>query len=441
MVTERRNGQMGSHFTELDTVLPSHVFIEAFEFFSARVIGQPKMVTAICNCIELWKSGFKPDKGPIGSFLFPGPTGTGKTLASEVLSEYIYGSNDCITKIPCEMCHEPHYTAMLIGAPPGYVGREQTPWLAQTNIDRFSIAKSEDRSQLNKQLELVNKYIEKLEGEILLLTNKLVDDELAPDSLVVRITKAKIKEKIEERYKYLEAQREILKKIGIAASLILSKPSIINFDEIEKANPTLAKTILAVVDEGKLPMASSGEVTDFSNSFVLMTSNAGAREIFNRMSGRGQIGFGVPGQQSGKKYGDKELNDLVYHDAIRELKKVFPPEFLPRIGYKVVTRPLSKEAISIIFDVELSKFVSRSLVPLKCSLEVGDDVKALVLSEATEHPEDGARLLKHKIRDHLSRPLGRLKNKGLLNPDDKLVCRLDSSKSRVLFFKEENPSV
>ena len=89
-----------------------------------RVIGQDKAVTAVAKAIKRGRAGLKDPKRPIGSFLFLGPTGVGKTELSKTLSEAMFGSENSLIRVDMSEYMEKHAVSKFIGSPPGYVGFE-----------------------------------------------------------------------------------------------------------------------------------------------------------------------------------------------------------------------------------------------------------------------------------------------------------------------------
>jgi ATP-dependent Clp protease ATP-binding subunit ClpC len=96
-----------------------------------RVIGQDEAVSAVAKAIKRSRLGLKDPNKPIGSFLFLGPTGVGKTELSKALAESLFGSEDALIRIDMSEYMEPHSTAKLIGAPPGYVGYDEAGQLTE----------------------------------------------------------------------------------------------------------------------------------------------------------------------------------------------------------------------------------------------------------------------------------------------------------------------
>ncbi len=96
-----------------------------------RVVGQGEAVSAVSNAVRRARSGLQDPNRPIGSFMFMGPTGVGKTELAKALAEFIFDSEQAITRIDMSEYMEKHSVARLIGAPPGYVGFEEGGWLTE----------------------------------------------------------------------------------------------------------------------------------------------------------------------------------------------------------------------------------------------------------------------------------------------------------------------
>src|SRR3546814_247193 len=90
-----------------------------------RLIGQDEAVTAVSDAIRRARAGLKDPKRPIGSFIFMGPTGVGKTELARALAEFLFDDENAMVRIDMSEYMERHAVARLIGAPPGYVGYEE----------------------------------------------------------------------------------------------------------------------------------------------------------------------------------------------------------------------------------------------------------------------------------------------------------------------------
>jgi ATP-dependent Clp protease ATP-binding subunit ClpC len=90
-----------------------------------RIIGQDEAVVAISQAIRRGRAGLKPPQRPLGSFIFAGPTGVGKTEVARRLSEFLFGTQEALVRIDMSEYMEKHTVSRLIGAPPGYVGYEE----------------------------------------------------------------------------------------------------------------------------------------------------------------------------------------------------------------------------------------------------------------------------------------------------------------------------
>lgn len=111
------------------------------EELRARVIGQEPAVHSIAGLYEVALAGMNPPDRPLGTMLFLGPTGAGKTRVAEAAAEVLFGSSSALLKVDCAEYQHPHEIAKLVGSPPGYVGhRETSPMLTQESLDRYDSA-------------------------------------------------------------------------------------------------------------------------------------------------------------------------------------------------------------------------------------------------------------------------------------------------------------
>ena len=94
-------------------------------FLSKKIVGQEKAIKAIANAIRKARAGLKLANRPVGSFLFLGPTGTGKTYLPKLLAEFLFDDKNAMVRLDMSEFMEPHSVAKMIGAPPGYVGYEE----------------------------------------------------------------------------------------------------------------------------------------------------------------------------------------------------------------------------------------------------------------------------------------------------------------------------
>ena len=102
------------------------------EALHKRVVGQDEAIAAISKAVRRARVGLKDPKRPIGSFMFLGPTGVGKTLLAKTLAEFMFGSEDALVQLDMSEFMERHNVARLVGSPPGYVGYEEGGQLTET---------------------------------------------------------------------------------------------------------------------------------------------------------------------------------------------------------------------------------------------------------------------------------------------------------------------
>lgn len=263
-----------------------------------RVIGQDQAVDAVVKAIRRTRAGIRNNKRPMGSFLFLGPTGVGKTELAKVLSLSLFGSEESMIRIDMSEYMEKHSISRLIGAPPGYVGFE------------------DNGGQLS--------------------------------------------EKVRKR-----------------------PYCVVLLDEIEKAHPDVYNLLLQILDDGILT-DSYGRKINFKNTIIIMTSNAGAREV------RHSSGMGFT------KMGETDDYERMETAIREEVKRVFSPEFLNRIDEQIVFRPLTKQDLSSVVDIQLT-FLQKNLSERGILLEVSQAAKEFVVSHNYDSAL-GARPIRRSIQ-------------------------------------------
>ncbi|MDO5716917.1 MAG: ATP-dependent Clp protease ATP-binding subunit [Tissierellia bacterium] len=224
-----------------------------------KVIGQDTAIEVIDRAIKRSRAGLKDPNRPIGSFLFVGPTGVGKTYLAKRIGYELFGDENKLTVLDMSEYMEKHSVSKLIGSPPGYVGFD-------------------DGGQLTE---------------------------------IVR------------RRPY----------------------QVLLFDEIEKAHPDVFNILLQILEEGRLT-DSKGKEIDFKNTVVIMTSNAGTKDLKKKNT----FGFGT--EEEGDRKALKEKVD-------KALKDMFRPEFLNRIDEVVVFHTLDKEHVRKIVELEIEAIQKR----------------------------------------------------------------------------------
>jgi ATPases with chaperone activity, ATP-binding subunit len=112
--------------------------IEFENQLASRIIGQERAVRRLSSLYQVFLAGMQSPNRPIGTLLFLGPTGSGKTRVVEAAAEVFFGDPNAVIKIDCAEFQHSHEIAKLIGSPPGYLGhRETPPLLTQENLNRF----------------------------------------------------------------------------------------------------------------------------------------------------------------------------------------------------------------------------------------------------------------------------------------------------------------
>ena len=256
-----------------------------------RVVGQDEAVELVTESIIRSKAGIKDPSKPIGSFLFLGPTGVGKTELAKALAESLFDNEQNIVRIDMSEYMEKHSVARLIGAPPGYVGYEEGGQLTEA---------------------------------------------------------------------------------------VRRKPySVVLFDEIEKAHPDVFNILLQVLDDGRIT-DSKGKTVDFKNTILIMTSNIGSSYLLEGIDDQGNI--------------KQEAQDMVMAD----LRNHSRPESLSRLDETIMFKPLTKDNITSIIDLQI-KDLNRRLADKELHVELTPEAKGYVADNGYE-PMYGARPLKRYLQ-------------------------------------------
>ncbi len=259
-----------------------------------RVVGQNEGVTKVTESIIRSRAGIKDPSKPIGSFIFLGPSGVGKTELAKSLAECLFDDESNIVRIDMSEYMEKYSVSRLIGAPPGYVGYEEGGQLTEA---------------------------------------------------------------------------------------VRRKPyCVVLFDEIEKAHPDVFNVLLQVLDDGRVT-DSQGRTVDFKNTILIMTSNLGSEYLLEGIDENGNI--------------SKEAADAV--DTV--LKNSFRPEFLNRLDEIIMFKPLTRDNIRHIIDLQVND-INRRIADKELTLKLTDRAKDFITANAY-NPAYGARPLKRYLQKHV----------------------------------------
>ena len=302
-----------------------------------RVIGQDEAVGAVARAVKRGRVGLKDPKRPIGSFLFLGPTGVGKTELSKALAEALFGKEDAMIRVDMSEYMEKHSVSKMIGSPPGYVGHEEG-------------------GQLSDQVR-THPY------------------------------------------------------------------SVILFDEIEKAHPDVFNVLLQVLDDGHIT-DSQGRKVDFSNTVIIMTSNAGAKAIVEPK----KLGFATT-EDPASDYKKMKQN------VMDEVKQIFRPEFLNRIDEIIVFHSLGKEEMKKIVSLLCNQFTKRLESQMNIYLKLRESAKAHIVEKGTD-AKYGARPLRRALQTELEDKLADAILNGEIQEGDHVAA--GASKKGIHFVKTES---
>ena len=302
-----------------------------------RVIGQEEAVKAVARAVKRGRVGLKDPKRPIGSFLFLGPTGVGKTELSKALAEAMFGNEESMIRVDMSEYMEKHSVSKMIGSPPGYVGHEEG-------------------GQLSDQVR-THPY------------------------------------------------------------------SVLLFDEIEKAHPDVFNILLQVLDDGHIT-DSKGRKIDFSNTVIIMTSNAGAKAIIEPK----KLGFAAKDDPAGDYKRMKQ-------NVMDEVKQIFRPEFLNRIDEIIVFHALEKTHMKKIVTLMCRDFTKRIEDQMDIRLTLRESAKALIAEKGTD-AKYGARPLRRALQTELEDKLA----EEILNGEVKRGDCIEAGtvKKEIRFIRKED---
>ena len=297
-----------------------------------RIIGQEPAIHAISDAIRRARSGLKDPARPIGSFIFIGPSGVGKTELAKALAWFMFDDEDAMVRIDMSEYREQHTVSRLFGAPPGYVGYEEGGQLTEA---------------------------------------------------------------------------------------VRRRPyRVLLFDEIEKAHPEVWNALLQILDDGRMT-DGQGNVVDFRNTVLIMTSNLGTEYVRKG----GTLGF-LPQKSDGA---DREAHDKID----KALKAAFRPEFLNRIDEIIMFSPLSVEEMEEIVVLQMKEVQDR-LNDHNITVQLTDSARRWLAQQGYD-PAFGARPLRRAIQKHVESPLSIELLGGNFKDGAEVVVDVDETENKIIF--------
>lgn len=273
-----------------------------------RVVGQEQAIESLARSVRRARAGLKDPRRPIGSFIFLGPTGVGKTELCKALAEFMFGTDEALVQLDMSEFMERHSVSRLVGAPPGYIGYDEAGQLTEA---------------------------------------------------------------------------------------IRRRPySVVCFDEIEKAHPEAFNMLLQIMEDGHLTDAK-GRKVDFRNTIIIMTSNVGSEAIRREAT----LGFAAAAHAEGSEANYREMKARL----MRELKRLFRPEFLNRVDETVVFHELTRDDIHAIVNIQVTQLNER-LAEHGVSIELTEAAHEVLVQEGYD-PQFGARPLRRAIQRLIEDPL------------------------------------
>ncbi|RJP52570.1 MAG: AAA family ATPase [Anaerolineaceae bacterium] len=282
----------------------SQKLLQMEERLHEHIIGQSEAIHAISDAIRRARSGLKDPSRPIGSFIFIGPSGVGKTELAKALAWFMFDDEDALVRIDMSEYREQHTVSRLFGAPPGYIGYEEGGQLTEA---------------------------------------------------------------------------------------VRRRPyRVLLFDEIEKAHPEVWNALLQILDDGRMT-DGQGNVVDFRNTVIIMTSNLGTEYVRKG----GTLGF----TQKNETDEDREAKDKIE----KALKANFRPEFLNRIDEIIMFSPLSLKEMEEIVELQLKEIQDR-LIEHNITVKLSETARSWLAKEGYD-PAFGARPLRRALQKHVESPL------------------------------------
>src|SRR6202165_2609419 len=210
------------------------------------------------------------------------------------------------------------------------------------------------------------------------------------------------------------------------------KLTLVLFDEIEKASDSLWQLLLGILDKATLTLGDNRRV-DFSRCMVVLTSNLGAREMSELISG----GIGFAAGKGAKNPNDTEVDQKIYRTAVEAARRKFSPEFMNRIDKVVVFRSLKEHHLRAILDLELQSVQDRIMMSAgtKFVFQCSDEAKNMLLHEGIDY-KYGARHLKRAIERFLVYPLSNLVATGQIGLGDLVQVDLGTVAGKLTFSKK-----
>ena len=289
------------------------------EILHRRVVGQDEAVRVVTEAIQRSRAGIQDPNRPIGSFLFLGPTGVGKTELAKALAETLFDDEKNMVRLDMSEYMEKFSVSRLIGAPPGYVGYEEGGQLTEA---------------------------------------------------------------------------------------VRRRPyCVVLFDEVEKAHPDMFNILLQVLDDGRIT-DSQGRTVDFKNTILILTSNLGSQYLLEGIDDEGNLT-----EQA------KEMVSL-------QLRQQFRPEFLNRLDETVFYKPLSKDNITMIIDLQIAA-LNRRLESQQLHCTLTDEAKQFII-DASYDPQFGARPLRRYVQHSVETLIAKKILAGDILPGAELTVSLEN---------------
>ncbi len=402
------------------------------DYLHERLIGQEEAVTLVSQAIRRGRAGLKKENKPIGTFLFMGSTGTGKTELAKTLAEYLFGTEESMIRFDMSEYMEKHSYFRLIGAPPGYVGYEEGGQLTEAVRKKpFAVILFDEIEKAHK--DIFNLFLQIFDdGRLTDSKGHVVNFKNAIIICTSNVGSTKIQQKMFEFNQSraaMKSQMELMKKRKDA-----QKPAE---EATVVSSDTTAAAPAPVIDNNpdNLPMVVEEKDTDITTPIPNEGELSGIHAEENQAEA--DHPEDAPSTDSAMTEEEKKAAAVadelkksfmksLKKDLVEDLKEFLRPEMINRFDELIIFEPLSKANILAIVDV-MMKDTLNNLKEVEINMGLTQAAKVR-LADLGYDPVFGARPLKRVIQSMIDTPLSDLLISSTFQPKDIILCDVQNSK-------------
>ncbi len=424
------------------------------DYLHKRLIGQDEAVKLVSQAIRRGRAGLKKANKPIGTFLFMGPTGVGKTELAKTLAEYLFGTEDAMIRFDMSEYMEKHSYFRLVGAPPGYVGYEEGGQLTEAvRKHPFSVVLFDEIEKAHK--DIFNLFLQMFDdGRLTDSKGRVASFKNTIIICTSNVGSTKIQEKMMEFYASNSGQQEANSSQPEASPLERGAPTAASERGVElegTKNQPASNQLSTPGSDQNIPDTKYQIPDTFSPDSPLLTRNLNLPAVIEEKetdlmlfasaenSSSEQSASTTEAQQGTATEPAEDLRKKAFieslkKDLIEDLKQFLRPEMINRFDELIVFEPLQKKDIMSIVDVMMRETV-QNLKENEILLQLSDAAKAK-LADLGYDPQFGARPLKRVIQQMIDTPLSDLILGSRFVNNDKVFC--DVIKEKFTFTKVES---